>query len=55
MIDKKEMKLKEINKGLKVYRQEKEIVMSKVDILVIEESSLDNQARKLKQKKSIEK
>ncbi len=50
-----EKKLDEINKAIQVYREEREKIKKIVDVLTIEESSLDDEIRTLKNKKGIEK
>jgi prefoldin subunit 5 len=47
--------LDEINKAIQVYREEREKIKKIVDVLTIEESSLDDEIRTLKNKKGIEK
>jgi prefoldin subunit 5 len=50
-----EKKLDEINKAIQVYREQKEKIKKIVDVLIIEESSLDDEIRTIKNKKGIEK
>ncbi len=48
-------KFDEINKAIQVYREVREKIKKIVHVLIIEESSLDDEIRTLKNKKGIEK
>jgi prefoldin subunit 5 len=54
-VEEHEKKLDEINKAIQVYREEREKIKKIVDVLIIEESSLDDEISTLKNKKGIEK